>query len=777
MRTTVLLAVVALVQILSCIASSLVLPVPGVEKQEIFSIPGWKYDLPSKWYAGYLHGSDSSRLFYIFVEAEEVAPATAPVTLWLNGGPGCSSLDGFWEELGPFSVKADGTLELRPFRWNRLSNMLFIEAPVGVGLSYSLTKNYKNDDDRTAIENSEALNHFFNLFPQFKANPFYLSGESYAGIYVPTLTEAILDRIKANNWAGPPIKGIAVGNGCTGSEIGICGMYEGNACDGLYYEYEFLKGLSFFNNNLRESIDAECDWNMCKNFQPNTTAPDGWAAKQNYTLTSNCIELLDDAFDLLGHINIYDVMGECDMRDFCEEPAQKAETQRRLAMEKEAFDKDFESLTEAHETVSTAAAAGRVGDLGVNSAGQRMTRLSQGLRKLREKSIAATQQNDPNAALDASSAVYGGSRELSRVRSSVVSDDAYGNEYFTAKNHTTGPAECIGSYNSGVWMNKNYASLGGIKNFCWGVCNRHPQWSYNTTRKNLPRDLYPRLVGNVAVMIYNGDVDACVPYTDNEGWTENMAFDVLEPWHPWAYTELNPETMYGSQVGGYAVEYDVSAVENDAGNKGTGKFSFRTIRGAGHMVPQTQPAAALEMFRGFIGSSKSVSLAPSPGPALVCEESVINDIIDTASSNTGTTVILLFMFIFMGTTACFYVKASYLHTPLSVYLAGKMADGSPHGNRATRQGDSDFDTQLDISDRTIRSGFETESPFDHAEGAPASNTNTGGGGGSSGRSVEMSRAISSSSTAGAFRSEGGGGGGKGKFKGRFEQISLNSDDL
>ena len=739
MTPMLLAAVVVLVQLLVFGSAAQPLPVPGLEKQEIFNVPGWKYDLPSKWFSGYLHGSDSSRLFYIFVEAEEIAPAEAPVTLWLNGGPGCSSLDGFWEELGPFKVKADGTLELRPFRWNRLSNMLFIEAPVGVGLSYSLTNDYKNDDDRTAIENSEALNHFFTLFPQYKASPFFLSGESYAGIYVPTLTEKILDRIKENQWTGPPIKGIAVGNGCTGTEIGICGMYEGNACDGLWYEYQFLSGLSFFDNNLRTSIEMECDWETCREYEPDQEMPSGWGGKHNYTLTPECVDLLDNAFDLLGHINIYDVMGECDMRDFCEEPAQKAATLDRLAQNKESFNDNFEPLSAA-----ATATAGRVGDNEVNSAGQRMSRLQSGLRKLRQKN-AALALRDPNAALDALSSV--GQRKLARVTSDVVSDDTFGNEYFTAKNRTSGPAECIGSYNSGKWMNANFASLGGIKSFCWGVCNRIEQWSYNSTRTNLPRDLYPRLVGNTAVMIYNGDVDACVPYTDNEAWTHNMDFEPLEPWHPWSYTERSPETMYGLQVGGYMVEYDVSGKTNDAGVTGKGKFSFRTIRGAGHMVPMTQPAAALEMFRDFLGLPQTLALAPSPGPAESCAPAtVIDDIIDTATSSTGTTVILIFMFVFMGTTVCFYVKSNF--------LLSKLAEGNTGENRARQQGNSDFDTQLDISERE-----ETNSPFDHA-----SDANSGGSGGG-GSSVELSP-VTTSNRRGGDRGQG-----------RFEQISLSSDDL
>ena len=150
-------------------------------KGKIDKLPGFHGKMPSNMYSGYLHASATTRLFYVFVEAEEIDPDEAPMTAWFNGGPGSSSLDGFWEELGPFEVKKDGTLELRPYRWNRLSNMLFIESPVGVGLSYSLDENYINNDDRTAVENAEALNYFFkNLFPNRVKNKFYLTGESYA---------------------------------------------------------------------------------------------------------------------------------------------------------------------------------------------------------------------------------------------------------------------------------------------------------------------------------------------------------------------------------------------------------------------------------------------------------------------------------------------------------------------------------------------------------------------------------------------------------------------
>jgi carboxypeptidase C (cathepsin A) len=144
--------------------------------------------------------------------------------LWFNGGPGCSSLDGFFYEMGPFEIASDyKTLVEREYRWNSIVNMLYIEAPVGVGFSYSDTNDYKCSDDRTASENLAAVEAFYSMFPEYKANKFFITGESYAGIYVPTLAEAIVNAEKANTYTGAKLTGIAVGNGCTGTEVGICG--------------------------------------------------------------------------------------------------------------------------------------------------------------------------------------------------------------------------------------------------------------------------------------------------------------------------------------------------------------------------------------------------------------------------------------------------------------------------------------------------------------------------------------------------------------------------
>jgi serine carboxypeptidase-like clade I len=130
--------------------------------------------------------------------------------------------------------------------------------------------------------------------------------------------------------------------------------------------------------------------------------------------------------------------------------------------------------------------------------------------------------------------------------------------------------------------------------FCWAICNTAPGWSYKSTRGNLPADTYPQLIADINVVVFNGDWDACVPYTDNEAWTENMGYPVKNAWHSWTYTSPSGAT---NQVAGYAVEYDVSAV-------GTGSFEFVTVKGGRHEVPETAPNQALELLDRLMNNQR-----------------------------------------------------------------------------------------------------------------------------------------------------------------------------
>lgn len=177
---------------------------------EVTDLPGLHFKPNFKHYSGYLSASGTKKLHYWFVESQN-NPAKDPLLLWLNGGPGCSSLDGFLSELGPFWVKSDGaTLTVNPYSWNTIANVIFLESPAGVGFSFSDDKKYATDDDKVSMDNYLALQDFFKKYPQFVKNDFYITGESYGGIYVPTLAVRV-----ANGSFHMNLKGFAVGNGVT----------------------------------------------------------------------------------------------------------------------------------------------------------------------------------------------------------------------------------------------------------------------------------------------------------------------------------------------------------------------------------------------------------------------------------------------------------------------------------------------------------------------------------------------------------------------------------
>ncbi|KAL5207329.1 hypothetical protein ABZP36_031764 [Zizania latifolia] len=171
-------------------------------------------------FAGYVAVNEASgrALFYWLTEAVGDA-AKKPLVLWLNGGPGCSSIAyGASEEIGPFRIKQNGTgLYLNKYSWNREANLLFLESPAGVGFSYSnSTSDLKTSgDERTAQDALLFLINWMSRFPQYRHRDFYIAGESYAGHYVPQLARKIVEFNKASPSANINLKGILVGNAVT----------------------------------------------------------------------------------------------------------------------------------------------------------------------------------------------------------------------------------------------------------------------------------------------------------------------------------------------------------------------------------------------------------------------------------------------------------------------------------------------------------------------------------------------------------------------------------
>ncbi|KAH9734386.1 serine carboxypeptidase-like 20 [Citrus sinensis] len=233
-----------------CLLVNVALIGAAPESALVSQLPGFHGSLPSKHYSGYVTIVDSAKteknLFYYFVVSER-NPSKDPVVLWLNGGPGCSSLDGFIYEHGKSKGRMP-ILHLNPYSWSKVSNVLYLDSPAGVGFSYSKnTSLYITGDKQTASDTQKFLLQWFQEYPEFVSNPFFVSGESYAGVYVPTLSAQIVNGFPVGIKSGekPVInfKGYMVGNGVTDEE------FDGNAL------VPFTHGMSLISDKIFELVN------------------------------------------------------------------------------------------------------------------------------------------------------------------------------------------------------------------------------------------------------------------------------------------------------------------------------------------------------------------------------------------------------------------------------------------------------------------------------------------------------------------------------------------
>jgi len=119
------------------------------------------------------------------------------------------------QENGPFLMQGmDQSLKWNEYSWIKSNNVVWIDNPAGVGYSICTKDACKNNDDQTGVDNLQVLEKFYERYPELKTNDLYISGESYAGIYVPQFAKNI-HLSNANNATSFPLKGIMVGNGVT----------------------------------------------------------------------------------------------------------------------------------------------------------------------------------------------------------------------------------------------------------------------------------------------------------------------------------------------------------------------------------------------------------------------------------------------------------------------------------------------------------------------------------------------------------------------------------
>lgn len=178
--------------------------------------------LSTRHWAGHLPVSaDGTRFFFYWLFApQETEEADVPLIVWLNGGPGCSSMNGVFIENGPFRINEDGNIALSQHSWHRLpAYTLYVDQPVGTGLSFKTNQNsFATSDEQFQNDFYAFLQSFFQLHAdKFVTNhtvhrPFYFSGESYAGRYIPLFVSHIIKQNKIQQLQ-IPVHGAAIGNG------------------------------------------------------------------------------------------------------------------------------------------------------------------------------------------------------------------------------------------------------------------------------------------------------------------------------------------------------------------------------------------------------------------------------------------------------------------------------------------------------------------------------------------------------------------------------------
>ena len=194
------------------------------QERRVRNLPGLEpKSYPHRHWAGYIdvdkkHGG---HLFYWLFESWE-APATAPLIVWMNGGPGCSSMDGLFLENGPFKLSGSLGVKVNPHSWAATANVVYLDQPVGTGLSYTTGKVYPKNDGDVNKGILDFFDGFFEVHPELAGRELFLTGESHSGHYLPSLAQAIL--LRGDKQAGQPgqptkpnevirLGGVAIGNG------------------------------------------------------------------------------------------------------------------------------------------------------------------------------------------------------------------------------------------------------------------------------------------------------------------------------------------------------------------------------------------------------------------------------------------------------------------------------------------------------------------------------------------------------------------------------------
>eukprot|EP01065_Artemidia_motanka_P001366 TRINITY_DN10621_c0_g3_i3.p1 TRINITY_DN10621_c0_g3~~TRINITY_DN10621_c0_g3_i3.p1 ORF type:complete len:502 (+),score=160.20 TRINITY_DN10621_c0_g3_i3:68-1507(+) len=275
--------------------------VSDVPADLVDQVPGFN-KTSFKVYSGYLTVKgpfaltdyDELRIHYQLDQSQRSA-SSDPIVTWHQGGPGGSSMYGLYAEMGYFQTSDRGEW-VNENSWNKVANMLYLESPAGSGEQDGFSVCLKGGevqkdcswDDRSQAEAyAHTLMAFFDAFPEFKSNDLFLTGESYAGQYVPNIANYILTNASSKL---PNFKGIAIGNACWGGDAHTV-QCNGPNEDKMDVDLFYGKGL--VAKKLRDATYAACGWS-------NATAA-----------AADCNSMLDAVDTAVGPHNVYNIYDNC----------------------------------------------------------------------------------------------------------------------------------------------------------------------------------------------------------------------------------------------------------------------------------------------------------------------------------------------------------------------------------------------------------------------------------------------------------------------------------
>ena len=566
----------------------------AVSANEIKSLPRLVVKPCWKQWSGYLatNTGRETNLFYWYHEATANAEAK-PVILWLNGGPGCSSLGGMFTELGPLVVGMDGNVTFNPFSWNKLANVLFLEQPAGVGFSYP---NLPANDSTTADDTYHALLAFFAMHPELHGRPFYVMGESYGGHYVPNTVAAI----EAGNAKLPPgakqrinLIGFAVGNGYTDWQLD----FNANVPNTRYH--------ALTSQSRLDAAQEACSGDYARCFWP----------RKDVECPAKCDSAVraavEDAMD--GSIDIYDIY-----EDVCLDKSHERLPTQGFMLMQERRAAQLATVVQVEErsepsgggdggssslsssggggggSSSSSPLATAVGGRGDGSFGRDKT-----TSRAEEDHVAATAA----VSLTTTRAFPG---RYSAATSDPIPDAAFPTPSPRRRRLQTTISPifptCIDKSSSDYLNSADVQAAIHVRPWAtpkgkWSDCgNVKYEFNYASELPNYERWTSE---GTYQILIYNGDSDYILSHMGNNAWiNQGLRLKKASEWTKWRGSD--------GQVAGYFEEYETAGKP----------LTFLTVKGAGHMVPKDRPRHALDMLSRFLagGGYASVSKAAQVEP-------------------------------------------------------------------------------------------------------------------------------------------------------------------